>query len=115
MITLSQICKQTGVTRRILQGYDAMGLLRHRTTPGGYWLYDDSDIMRLSIIEMLRHAGYTRNEIAEAISSPDLSMEELVNSVQASLMARRNQLDTLMMQLETFRPQEQPPISAETS
>ena len=37
MITLTMLSRETGVSRRVLQDYDRLGLLRHRAeTPGGY-------------------------------------------------------------------------------
>ena len=79
MITLTRLCQLTGVSRRTLQGYDEMGLLRHRdTTPGGHWLYDASDAERLAVIQLLRQHGFTRKEILQLLPNLPQPLEEML-------------------------------------
>ena len=106
MLTTTQLCDLTGVSRRTLQDYNELGLLKPRNmTPGGYWLYAAEDAERLYIIQLLRRFGYTRKELRDVIDNPDAPFEALLDSVQASLAQRREQLDGLMDHIARLRRQ----------
>lgn len=106
MLTTTQLCDLTGVSRRTLQDYNELGLLKPRNmTPGGYWLYAAEDAERLYIIQLLRRFGYTRKELRDVINDPDAPFEALLDSVQASLAQRREQLDGLMDHIARLRHQ----------
>lgn len=113
MLTITQMRRLTGVSRRTLQDYDHLGLLKHRdTTPGGYWLYAEEDVERLSVIQMLHHFGYTRKEIREVIDDPDISLVQLLDRAQASLERKRDHLSGLLNHIRFIRlQQELPPIT----
>lgn len=104
MLTLTQLRQLTGVSRRTLQDYDDMGLLKHRgTTPGGYWIYADEDVERLRLIQLLRQIGYSRKEIGALIDSPDISLSRLLDSAQASLEKKRDRLDLTLQHIGAIR------------
>ncbi|MBQ2953535.1 MAG: MerR family transcriptional regulator [Clostridia bacterium] len=107
MLSLTQMCQLTGVSRRTLQGYNTMGLLKHRgTTPGGYWLYDESDMDRLQIIQLLRRFSFTRKDILSILPEQDLPLEDVLAGLRASLLERREQLDLLLNLLDPVRFQQ---------
>lgn len=63
MKRISEVTKLTGLSRRALQEYDKMDLLKHSsTTEGGYWLYDDDAIYTLYFIQMFVEVGYSRKK-----------------------------------------------------
>lgn len=106
MITLRQMEELTGVSRRMLQDYDKIGLLRHRdTTPGGYWLYAREDIARLMAIQLLRRHGLTRREILSLLGDPDQPLPELLRHAEDALLERRNAIDQVLRQLREIRAQ----------
>ncbi len=108
MITLTTLSRQTGVSRRVLQDYDRLGLLRHRTeTPGGYWLYDAADVERLQMIQALRGAGYTRQEVARLLPDPEQPLEDALEQIEASLRARQSQLTLLLVHVRRMRARQQ--------
>lgn len=52
MYKLSEVCRKIGVTRRTLQGYNELGLVKPSAkTEAGYWLYDEEAIGKLAIIQ----------------------------------------------------------------
>ena len=58
MKKLSEVCKIVGVTRRTLQEYDKIGLLKPTSkTESGYWLYDDTAIQTLILIQIFVEGG----------------------------------------------------------
>ena len=106
MLTIAQMRQLTGVSRRTLQDYDSLGLLRHRDkTPGGYWLYAEEDVERLTIIQMLHCAGYTRRELQEIVPTPDIAMAELLDRAQASLERKLSQIGALLQHISFLRLQ----------
>ena len=63
MKRLSEVCKLVGVTRRTLQEYDKVELLKPTSkTEAGYWLYDEAAIQRL-IKHMYRRQKIGSNDI----------------------------------------------------
>ena len=108
MFTLAQMCHLTGVTRRTLQDYNALGLLPCREkTPGGYWLYDEADLQRLQLLQMLLGAGYTRKELQTIIPAPDMPMDALLAQVQASLEQKQHRLAEVAAHIARLRQQEE--------
>lgn len=48
LMTLKEVCKETGVTRKIVQTYENYGLVKATTkNKYGYLLYDDAAVKRL--------------------------------------------------------------------
>ena len=70
MKKLSEVCKIVGVTRRTLQEYDKIGLLKPTSkTESGYWLYDDRAIQALFAIQVFVECGYKRKAIKSLFAS----------------------------------------------
>lgn len=70
LMRISEITKQIGVSRKALQEYDKMDLVHPTTTTeGGYWLYDEDAVGKISIIQFFSMVGYTRKEIKEFIDT----------------------------------------------
>ena len=71
MITLREVCKTTGVSRRAVQGYEQAGLV---TPTGrnerGYLLYDNSEQEKIKKIRFFQDMGFSIKEIKELSESP---------------------------------------------
>lgn len=66
-----EVCELTGVTRRALQGFNEMGLLKpSKIEENGYWYYDAEAIEKLKDILVFQDLGYTRAEILEILENP---------------------------------------------
>ncbi len=106
MIPLTKMCQMTGVNRRILQDYNALGLLKPcRLTPGGYWLYHEEDVSRLNLIQLLRSHGYTRREVLTILGTQEADLEELLERARHALLERRDRLNQLLEHIELLRLQ----------
>lgn len=104
MITLSKLMELSGVSRRVLQDYNKLGLLPYRSqTPGGYWLYADNDVERLAVIQLLRHSGCSRQEILQAMNNPDEPFATLSERAQRLLQEKRSQIDSALEQLRQMQ------------
>ncbi len=105
---LSEVTKQVGVSRKALQEYDKMDLVHPTaTTEGGYWLYDDDAVGRISTIQLFSMVGYTRKEIKEFIDivTGFDNLEERRARYQDAierLKKERTRLDGLISMAETM-------------
>lgn len=72
MLTVKEVSRQTGVTVRTLHHYDAIGLLSpSKITESGYRLYDDSALVRLHSILMLRELQFSLKDIKSILDNPN--------------------------------------------
>lgn len=104
MLTLAQLSQLSGVSRRTLQDYDAMGLLKHHeTTAGGYWLYAEEDADRLQLIQLLRRSGCTRKELLPIFSDASATPLQLLERVREALLTRRERINQLLQHVDMAR------------
>lgn len=79
MITLREVCKTVGVTRRAVQGYEQAGLV---TPTGknerGYLLYDQSAQEKIKQIKFFQEMGFSIKEIKEISSAPKHVMKKAI-------------------------------------
>lgn len=62
--TLSEVVKELGVSRRKIQGYEEMGLLRpFARNERGWLLYDDSCVEQIKRLSFYQEIGLSRQEI----------------------------------------------------
>ncbi len=102
MKTLSEVCKIVGVTRRTLQEYDKVGLLKPTsTTNAGYWLYDNAAIQKLIWIQIFVEVGYERKAIKALLESPALNMLEEFDHMIDNLEKKRKRIDGM---INTIKP-----------
>ena len=67
LMTLKEVCKETGVTRKIVQTYENYGLVKATTkNKYGYLLYDDVCSKKIKKIRLYQRFGYRLSEIAKA-------------------------------------------------
>ncbi|WP_051437768.1 MerR family transcriptional regulator [Eubacterium xylanophilum] len=73
MKKIREVCEIVGVSRRTLQEYDKVGLLKPtEKSSAGYWLYDDEAIGMLMLIQVFIQSGYKRSEVKKIIDSPEI-------------------------------------------
>ena len=71
MITISNLAKQSGLSRTALLYYDRLGLLKpHRRNPNGYRLYSTVEAQRLEQICLYRKMGIPLREMKKLLESP---------------------------------------------
>ena len=102
---ISEITKTIGASRKTLQEYDRMGLV-HPTakTEGGYWLYDEEAVKRISQIQILSLVGYKRSEMKElldATKDPVKHREIFCDAIE-KLKKKREQIDGIIFLAETM-------------
>jgi len=122
LMKLSEVTKLVGVSRKALQEYDKMDLVHPTaTTEGGYWLYDEDAVGKISTIQLFSMVGYTRKEIKEFIDTVTGfdHMEERQARYRDAierLKKKRAQLDSLISMAEAmmacFSPQSKDTLKA---
>lgn len=102
---ISEITKIIGVSRKALQEYDRLGLV-HPTakTEGGYWLYDEEAIQKISKIQMFAMVGYKRNEMKELLDAAinPVKHREIFCDAIEKLKKKREQMDGIILWAETM-------------
>ncbi len=69
-MTLREICDSLEVSRRAVQGYEKVGLVKPTgKTERGHLLYDERMQERIKEIRLFQQIGFTRKEIAEIIDA----------------------------------------------
>lgn len=110
MKMLSEVSKIVRITRRTLQEYDRIGLVKPSAkTEQGYWLYDDAAIQKLMLIRVYLEVGYTRAEVRRLLDSPMRDVQEELDSIVKTLEEKRKRIDGMisairMMQLVEKMP-----------
>lgn len=103
MKRLSEVCKMVGVTRKILQQYNDIGLLKPTAkTEGGYWLYDDESIQTLMAIQVFVEAGYKRAEIKPLLTAKQDELPGILADVIEKLKVKRAKIDGMINYFQTL-------------
>ena len=64
-MTLSEVCKKYHFTRRVIQGYEKEGLVKHTgRNKYGYLMYDENQIRKIAYIRYLQLNGITLKTIS---------------------------------------------------
>jgi len=104
MKRLSEVCKIVGVTRRSLQEYDKIELLKPTSkNEAGYWLYDDAAIQKLFLIQIFVEVGYERKAIKALLESPTLDMLEVFDRLIDELEKKRGRIDGMLNTIKTMQ------------
>ena len=82
-MSLVAICKEYGLSRRAIQGYEQFGLVKPAgKTKYGYLLYDEDTVYKILFIKHLQNIGFTLREITTFIDKPnDVIKEKLKEKI----------------------------------
>lgn len=79
MITLREVCKAEGVSRRAVQGYEKAGLV---TPTGrnerGHLLYNQTEQEKIRRIKFFQEMGFSIKEIKEISNAPKYVVKEAI-------------------------------------
>lgn len=97
MKRLSEVCKMLGITRKTLQQYNDIGLLKPTAkTEGGYWLYDDESVQTLMTIQVFVEAGYKRADIKSLLTAKQNEFPGILTDAIDKLKDRRARIDGMI-------------------
>lgn len=91
---LKDVCRDAGMTRRAVQGYENAGLIRATDrNKYGHLLYDEPTESRIRQIKLLQDASLTLREIAVTIDAPASSkktiLEHQIRTIEANIQKDR--------------------------
>jgi len=96
--TAGELARWAGVSARTIRFYEEKGILQPRERSAeGYRLYDDSAILRLQEILMLKYVGLSLEQIQQALSQGEnLSVAELLAHQRELVLEERSRLDRIL-------------------
>lgn len=99
--TIKKLSTLAGVSTRTLRYYDEIGILKPaRINSSGYRIYGEKEIDKLQQILFYRELGVNLDSIKEIITSPDFDETNALKQHYDELLARRQQLDALIHNVE---------------
>ena len=97
MMTVNMVSKLTGVSKRTLQYYDTIGLLKPTEyTEAGYRLYDDNALERLQQILLFRELEFSLKEIKQIIDAPDFNSKKALEQQIELLLMKKEHIENLI-------------------
>ena len=101
--TLQEIYNTLGITRRAIQGYEEMGLVRASDkNKYGYLLYGENELKRIEKIKLYQEFGFKLKEIKELIDAPNHIVKIALERRVEKLKEDQEKLNTLILQAEAL-------------
>lgn len=95
--SIQKLAAMSGVTTRTLRYYDQIGLLKPlRVNSAGYRIYGSVQVDLLQQILFYRELGFPLEEIRQIVTEPGFDRRKAMVAHRQALLARRQQLDTLI-------------------
>lgn len=100
-MTVKDVADIAGVSRRTLQYYDEIGLLKPASVgKNRYRYYDKEALLRLQQILYFREMDFSLNEIKKMMERPDYDQLEMMKAHRAALQKRVGRLNKLLRTLD---------------
>lgn len=108
LMTLKEVCKETGVTRKIVQTYENYGLVKATTkNKYGYLLYDDAAVKKIKKIRLYQRFGYRLSEIAKleymTVDEQVMFLKEKINNMYDNQSETAELIEMAEQLLENLR------------
>ena len=108
LMTLKEVCKETGVTRKIVQTYENYGLVKATTkNKYGYLLYDDAAVKKIKKIRLYQRFGYRLSEIAKleymTVDEQVMILKEKINNMYDNKSETAELIEIAEQLLENLR------------
>ncbi|WP_445491986.1 MerR family transcriptional regulator [Niallia sp. 03133] len=99
--TVKKLGQLAGVSTRTLRYYDEIGILKPaRINSSGYRIYGQTEVDQLQQILFYRELGVNLETIKNMMMSPTFHLEDALKDHREKLLAKREQLDTLIKNVE---------------
>lgn len=99
--TIKKLSSMAGVSTRTLRYYDEIGILKPaRINSSGYRIYGQKEVDKLQQIMFYRELGVSLDDIKKIIMSPDFDETKALIEHKNKLLAKREQLDILIKNVE---------------
>lgn len=102
-ITLRELCEKTGVTRRIIQGYEKENLISSNgTNKMGYLLYEEGVVDRVLVIRFYQKCGLSLKEISCLSKMPLEEKRETLKQLKTRVTKQKDETEKLLMQIDEY-------------
>ncbi len=91
-ISITELCRRTGLSSRTLRFYEARGLLTADRTPSGLRCYDGAALARLHNIAALKRAGFSLADIGRLLDGGAIDLPRVIEAQLAALAAQSKAL-----------------------
>ncbi|OKP98935.1 MerR family transcriptional regulator [Paenibacillus sp. P46E] len=99
--TVQKLGALAGISTRTLRYYDEFGILKPaRINSSGYRIYGQAEVDRLQQILFYRELGLSLEGIKELVTAPSFDGVQALREHHEKLLQRRQQLDTLILNVE---------------
>jgi DNA-binding transcriptional MerR regulator len=99
--TIQKLAQMAGVSTRTLRYYDEIGILKPaRINSSGYRIYGQSEVDRLQQILFYRELSMSLEKIKEIVTAPSFDGAQALREHHEKLLAKREQLDLLISNVE---------------
>ncbi len=99
--TVQKLGKMAGISTRTLRYYDEIGILKPaRINSSGYRIYGKQEVSQLQQILFYRELGVSLENIKIILSAPSFDSTNALRDHHKNLLARREQLDLLIANVE---------------
>jgi DNA-binding transcriptional MerR regulator/ubiquinone/menaquinone biosynthesis C-methylase UbiE len=107
--TAGQLAALAGVSARTVRYYDTRGLLRPSGySEGGYRLYDETALLKMQQIMMLKFAGFSLEETQGILlMGQDMELRDILEDQRQLLTQKKDQLEEIILLLDNVLSQEQ--------
>ncbi len=99
--TVQKLGRLAGISTRTLRYYDEIGILKPaRINPSGYRIYGQNEVDRLQQILFYRELGVELDNIKQIVTAPSFDGAKALREHHFKLLAKRQQLDALIKNVE---------------
>lgn len=99
-MTLRELCRAYGISRRAVQGYEKQQLVRPSgRTDRGYLLYNRAAQQRICQIYQYQQFGFTVREIRRLFTLPPEALRQALLQRRSALLVQRTRLEEAIQQL----------------
>ena len=100
-LSLKELCENTGVTRRAVQGYEYYGLIRASgRSERGYLLYDEAAVEKVKQIRFYNEIGFRIKDIPEFLALSEEEQKEQLCEKRRKLRGKGEKIQNLLVKLD---------------
>ncbi|HLP22658.1 MAG TPA: MerR family transcriptional regulator [Microbacteriaceae bacterium] len=98
-VSITELARTSGLSSRTLRHYETLGLIESTRERNGYRQFDDTAVLRLQRILVLRTLGLGLGQIREILEQPSSAASALDRHAQ-ELRAERDRIDRILAALD---------------
>ncbi|MEB3057560.1 MerR family transcriptional regulator [Bacillus pseudomycoides] len=103
LLTVKDIVQITGITKRTLQYYDKINLLKPiYLTENGYRIYDRNSLAKLQTILFFKEMDFSLKEIADILKLTREEQQKLLKKHNQTLLLKKQRLETIITTVDEY-------------